>query len=655
MRYIAHNGEINTLRGNVNLMKAREGIMSSAAFGDNLRDLYPVVEQGLSDSGSLDCCLEFLVQAGNRSLPEAVMTMVPEAWQNDETMDADKKAFYRWASCTMEPWDGPALVTFSDGRYVGAILDRNGLRPSRFYVTSNNIMVMASEVGVFDAEPDTIIEKGRLMPGKMLLVDTVEQRIIGDQEIKSKIAGSREHGAWWNQHITLDMLSRGFKQETLFYNPIVRDVAHCNGENSNILERLWTGDRRMPMFGYTIETIQMLMVPMFKTRKEALGSMGNDAPLACLSEYQPLIYEYFKQLFAQVTNPPIDPFREKIVMSLACPVGPEANILEPSAAQCHRLWLENPILSLGDLQSIKTTSIMGWKTAVVDMTCSSGATNMAEEIDRICAAVEKAAHGHQFIVLSDRSIGPDRAPIPALLATGAAHHHLISKRLRSKCALIVETGEAREVHHMCVLLGYGVDAICPYMVFEIAHMLRKEQLIDPEITDHVVYENYSAAVERGISKVMAKMGISTLQSYKGAQIFEAVGLSQEVIDKSFCGTASRLGGVTFNILLAETFQRHEIAFGEKECDSRILRNPGFFHWRSGGEKHVNDPASISLLQEATKHENKSAYEKYCDAAMKSIRECTLRGQLEVVFPEKGIDISEVSANIIDGKWFKLNP
>lgn len=655
MRYIAHNGEINTLRGNVNLMKAREGIMSSAAFGDNLRDLYPVVEQGLSDSGSLDCCLEFLVQAGNRSLPEAVMTMVPEAWQNDETMDADKKAFYRWASCTMEPWDGPALVTFSDGRYVGAILDRNGLRPSRFYVTSNNIMVMASEVGVFDAEPDTIIEKGRLMPGKMLLVDTVEQRIIGDQEIKSKIAGSREHGAWWNQHITLDMLSRGFKQETLFYNPIVRDVTHCNGENSNILERLWTGDRRMPMFGYTIETIQMLMVPMFKTRKEALGSMGNDAPLACLSEYQPLIYEYFKQLFAQVTNPPIDPFREKIVMSLACPVGPEANILEPSAAQCHRLWLENPILSLGDLQSIKTTSIMGWKTAVVDMTCSSGATNMAEEIDRICAAVEKAAHGHQFIVLSDRSIGPDRAPIPALLATGAAHHHLISKRLRSKCALIVETGEAREVHHMCVLLGYGVDAICPYMVFEIAHMLRKEQLIDPEITDHVVYENYSAAVERGISKVMAKMGISTLQSYKGAQIFEAVGLSQEVIDKSFCGTASRLGGVTFNILLAETFQRHEIAFGEKECDSRILRNPGFFHWRSGGEKHVNDPASISLLQEATKHENKSAYEKYCDAAMKSIRECTLRGQLEVVFPEKGIDISEVSANIIDGKWFKLNP
>jgi len=638
MRYIAHNGEINTLRGNVNLMKAREGVMESRKLGDQLKDLYPVVEQGLSDSGSLDCCLEFLVHAGNRSLPEAVMTMVPEAWQNDDAMQEDRKNFYRWASCTMEPWDGPALVTFSDGRFVGAILDRNGLRPSRFYVTTDNIMVMASEVGVFDAAPETVLQKGRLMPGKMLLVDTQEKRIIKDEELKSTIAGSRAHGDWWNQHVTLDMLCKGFKQETLFYNPIVRESA---GAGSNILERLWTGDRRMPMFGYTIETIQMLMIPMFKTRKEALGSMGNDAPLACLSTYQPLIYEYFKQLFAQVTNPPIDPFREKIVMSLACPIGPEGNILEPAAEQCHRLWLTNPILSLGDLQALKTTNLRGWRTAVVNLTCSASATCMAEEIDRICQQAEKVAQTHQYIILSDRNIGPDRAPIPALLATGAIHHHLIAKRLRSKCALIVETGEAREVHHMCVLLGFGVDAICPYMVFEIAHMLRNEQLIDPEITDHVVYENYAAAVDRGISKVMAKMGISTLQSYKGAQIFEAVGLSQEVIDKSFCGTASRIGGVNFQVLLEETFQRHELAFGEHECDSRILRNPGFFHWRSGGEKHVNDPASIALLQEATKHENKSAYQKYCDAAMSSIKDCTLRGQLEVAFPETGIDISEV--------------
>jgi len=646
MRYLAHNGEINTLRGNVNLMKAREGVMSSSHLGDDLKKLYPVVEADLSDSGSLDCCVEFLMHAGSRSLPEAVMTMVPEAWQNDPSMDKEKKDFYRWASCTMEPWDGPALVTFSDGRFVGAILDRNGLRPSRFYVTDKNIMVMASEVGVYDAPAEVVVQKGRLMPGKMLLVDTEEKRIINDQELKSQIASSRPHGTWWAQHVTLDQLSKGFHQQTLFYNPITRDSGIAEG--SNILERLWTGDRRMPMFGYTIETIQMLMIPMFKTRKEALGSMGNDAPLACLSKFQPLIYDYFKQLFAQVTNPPIDPFREKIVMSLECPVGPEGNLLEPSAELCHRLWLENPILSLGHLQTLKTTNYRGWKSAVIDITCSSTATNLDQEIDRICKEAEVAAASHQFLILSDRNIGPDRTAIPALLASGAVHHYLIGTRLRSKCAIVVETGEAREVHHMCVMVGYGVDAICPYMVFEIAHMLRNEQLIDPQITDAVVYENYAAAVERGISKVMAKMGISTLQSYKGAQIFEAVGLSAEVVNKCFVGTASRLGGVTFDILLEESLQRHEIAFGENECDSRILRNPGFFHWRSGGEKHVNDPTSIGLLQEATKYENKKAYEKYVDAAMKSIKDCTLRGQLELAFPEKGIDISEVepAANIV---------
>ena len=536
---------------------------------------------------------------------------------------------------------------FSDGRFIGAILDRNGLRPSRFYVTSDNLMVMASEVGVYDVEPEQVLQKGRLMPGKMLLVDTDEKRIIQDEEIKTRICQSRPHGEWWEQRVSLDMLSKGFSQQTIYYNPIQR--ASDFEESSNILERLWKGDRRMPMFGYTIETIQMLMIPMLKTRKEALGSMGNDAPLACLSKYQPILYEYFKQLFAQVTNPPIDPFREKIVMSLACPVGPEGNILEPRAELCHRLWLENPVLSLGHLQTLKTTNYSGWRSAVLDITCSSTVTDLSMEVDRICREAERAARGHQFLILSDRNIGPDRTAIPALLVSAAVHHHLIATRLRSQCAIIVETGEAREVHHMCVLLGYGCDAICPYMVFEIAHMLRNEQLIDPEITDAVVYDNYAAAVERGISKVMAKMGISTLQSYKGAQIFEAVGLSREVIDKCFTGTASRIGGVGFSFILEESLQRHEIAFGEKECDSRILRNPGYFHWRSGGEKHINDPSSIGLLQEATKYENKNAYQKYVDAAKQSTKDCTLRGQLELVYPEDGaIDISEVepAANIV---------
>ena len=447
--------------------------------------------------------------------------------------------------------------------------------------------------------------------------------------------------------MTLEQMSKGFKQQTLFYNPIIRETPVPEG--ANILERLWTGDRRMPMFGYTLETIQMLMIPMFKTRKEALGSMGNDAPLACLSTYQPLIYDYFKQLFAQVTNPPIDPFREKVVMSLACPVGPEGNILEPSEKLCHRLWLENPILSLGDLKAIKTTNVRGWSTAVLDMTCPVVSLDLGAEIQRLCKEAEVAARTHQFLVLSDRSIGPDRTAIPALLASGAVHQHLIKTRLRSRCGLLIETGEAREVHHMCVLLGFGADAICPYMVFEIAHMLRSEQMIDPLVTDKVVYENYSAAVERGIAKVMAKMGISTLQSYKGAQIFEAVGLAKEVVDMCFLGTASRIGGVGFDTLLGESKQRHEIAFGEDECDARILRNPGFLHWRSGGEKHINDPSSIALLQEATKYGNKSAFEKYCNASMAAIKDCTLRGQMEIVFPEGvAIDIGEVepAANIV---------
>ena len=401
----------------------------------------------------------------------------------------------------MEPWDGPALITFSDGRYVGAVLDRNGLRPSRFYVTADGMLVMASEVGVYDAPPEQVVQKGRLMPGKVLLVDTLQGKIISDAEVKAGIAGARPHGAWWRQRVTLDQMSRGFRQQTLFYNPIIRNTPVAEG--ANILERLWTGDRRMPMFGYTLETINMLMVPMFKTRKEALGSMGNDAPLACLSSYQPLIYDYFKQLFAQVTNPPIDPFREKVVMSLACPIGPEGNILEPSAELCHRLWLDNPILSLGDLKAIKTTAIRGWSSAVLDMTCPANATDLGAEIDRLCGQAEAAARKHQFLILSDREIGPDRTAIPALLASGAVHQHLIRTRctsssspsssssfsssirtrLRSRCGLVVETGEAREVHHMCVLLGFGCDAICPYMVFEIAHMLRTQHMIDPLVTD----------------------------------------------------------------------------------------------------------------------------------------------------------------------------
>jgi len=652
MRYIAHNGEINTLQGNVNLMKAREGVMESKEFGEDLKKLYPVVEQGLSDSGSLDCVVEFLMHAGGRTLPEAMMTMVPEAWQNNDAMEGCRKDFYQWAACTMEPWDGPALITFSDGQYVGATLDRNGLRPSRYYVTKDNIMVMASEVGVYDAAPEDVVKKGRLMPGKMLLVDTLEKRVIDDEELKRTLAVSRPHGEWWSQHTKLAQLKQERPHVPLSYNPIVISDETVSRDHSgmNIAERLWEGDRRMPLFGYTIETIQMLLVPMFKTRKEALGSMGNDAPLACLSAMQPIMYDYFKQLFAQVTNPPIDPFREKIVMSLACPIGPEGNILEPGPGQCQRMWLENPIISIGAMDAIQHSNIHGWKAAVIDITYDiSMGLDIEKAIDRICGEAEEAAKSHQFVILSDKKASASRIPVSALLASGAVHHHLLATRLRAKCALIVETGEAREVHHMCTLIGFGADAVSPYMVYEIAHLLREEQVIDPVISDEVVFDNYCSAIERGISKVMAKMGISTLQSYKGAQIFEAVGLSSEVMDKCFIGCASRIGGITFKTIAEENLQRHEIAFGKQECDARILRNPGFLHWRSGGEKHVNDPESIASLQEATKSNNKNAYEKYCAAAMASIKDCTLRGQLEIAFPAQGsIDISEVepAANIV---------
>ena len=646
-RYLAHNGEINTLRGNVNLMRAREGVMANDDFGEHLSKIYPVVEPGMTDSGSLDNVLEFIVMAGNRSLPEAVMTMVPEAWQNDDAMTDHKKDFYRWASCTMEPWDGPALLTFSDGRYVGAILDRNGLRPSRYYVTEDNVMVMASEVGVVDIHPHKVVKKDRLRPGRILLVDTAKKSIILDEEVKRAIALSRPHADWWSQHVTMDELRAANQVEfDVQRRPIyIGKPDFESGEN--IIERIWKGDRRLPAFGYTIETLQMLMIPMLKTKKEALGSMGNDAPLACLSQMCPLVYDYFKQLFAQVTNPPIDPFREKIVMSLACPIGPEGNLLEPSEHQCRRLWLENPILSLQDLEIIKHIAVKDWKATVIDITYAETETDLSKVLDVVCKQAEQAAHDSQFIILSDRNIGKNRIHVSSALAVGAVHHHLIQTRLRSKCAIVLETGEAREVHHLCLLVGYGCDAICPYMVFEIAQMLRDEGVID--IDDQAAHDNYAAAVDRGISKVMAKMGISTMQSYKGAQIFEAVGLAPEVIDKCFTGTASRVGGVNFKYLSEEGYHRHHLAFGPRECDSYILHNPGFYHWRSGGEKHVNDPSSIAKLQEATKYDNQSSYKSFAEAAMQTVRDCTLRGQLDFRYEDHqpiSLDDVEPAASIV---------
>ncbi|KAL0267203.1 UNVERIFIED_CONTAM: hypothetical protein PYX00_009546 [Menopon gallinae] len=411
----------------------------------------------------------------------------------------------------------------------------------------------------------------------------------------------------------------------------------------NALSRVWGGDRRLSLFSYTIETINMLLMPMIKTKKEALGSMGNDAPLACLSQFQPLLYDYFKQLFAQVTNPPIDPFREKIVMSLRCPIGPEANILEPSAAQCHRIILQRPIISPQDLQVLKKTDYRGWKCYVIDTTfdVSEGPEGMTKCLDRICEEASTAAKdNYQIIVLSDKSAGPSRVPVSTMLALGATHHFLIEERQRMKVGLVLETGEAREVHHMCVLLGYGADAICPYMVFDLARNLKLEGVLDSNVSDEELFESYCCAIDTGIAKVMAKMGISTLQSYKGAQIFEAVGLASEVIEKCFKGTPSRIGGVTFEILAKEALERHYLSYSD-HSDMLVLRNPGAYHWRNGGEKHINDPLSIANLQEASVSRNKNVYDKFAESTMQSVRECALRGQLQLVTVDNPIDINQV--------------
>jgi len=674
MRLLAHNGEINTLRGNVNLMHAREGVMKSSKFGDQLKRLYPVIEPAMSDSGSVDNVLEFLVNAGDKSLPEAVLCMVPEAWHNDKLMHPRKRSFYQWASCTMEPWDGPALLTFSDGRFIGAILDRNGLRPSRFYHLNDGHLVMASEVGVVDVESANVRLKGRLRPGRMLLIDTKRGIVKDDEGVREFILGQRPFDQWTKKLFSLSDLRKAHEERMQVDSGLQLSSGQmqngtlnsysCDGNNNNHsrpqgqihngTNQLPVGadktvtvkifeDKRLPLFAYTSEVINLLILPMVKTEKEALGSMGNDTPLACLSLYQPLTYDYFKQLFAQITNPPIDPFREKIIMSLNCPIGPEYNILEASAEQCNRLWLEQPILSISDLKVIKETRFRGWQTKVIDCTFppQDGKGGLVKALDRICQEATVAAKtGYTLVVLSDRLAGEQRVPISSLLSLGAVHHHLIEKRQRMKVGLVVETGEAREVHHVCVLLGYGADAICPYLVFETLAALRAEAKLS--LSDEQIFTNYVAAMERGISKVMAKMGISTLQSYKGAQIFEAVGLSQDVIDKCFKSTASRIGGSNFDVLASEAINRHSQTYKlDKTSDNFVLRDPGFYHWRSGGEKHINDPEAIANLQDAAKTKTMSSYRNFSNATVAMLKKCTLRGQTEFKYADKPVPLEEV--------------
>ncbi|KAF8246691.1 glutamate synthase Glt1 [Wilcoxina mikolae CBS 423.85] len=636
LRLAAHNGEINTLRGNKNWMRAREGVMKSTFFGEELERLYPIIEDGGSDSAAFDNVLELLVINGVMSLPEAIMMMVPEAWQDNADLDPKKAAFYEWAACLMEPWDGPALFTFADGRYCGANLDRNGLRPCRFYVTDDDRIICASEVGAILIPSEKIVQKGRLQPGRMLLVDTVEGRIVDDRELKSQVSSRFDFRSWADdQLLTLDKIQVELKNSGVTIDAPLDDV------------RLQS-DNRLLAFGYSYEQVTLLLGPMAADSKEALGSMGNDGPLACLANQPRLLYDYFRQLFAQVTNPPIDPIRESIVMSLECYVGPQGNLLEIDSSQCHRLLIPSPVLSLEEFNAISRIQEVhkSWSVQKIDITFpkSQGIAGYTEALDSICAQANEALEQDaKIIILSDRNTSADRVPVSALVACGAVHHHLVRNKLRSKVAIVVETAEAREVHHLCVLVGYGADAVCPYLALECILKMNRERLIRGGLTDQKIIENYQHSCDGGILKVMSKMGISTLQSYKGAQIFEALGVDDSVVDRCFAGTACRIKGITFDYIAEDAFAFHERGYPSREIVSVPgLPETGEYHWRDGGEAHVNDPVSIANIQDAVRSKNDKSYEAYSLSAYEQIKKCTLRGVLDFDYKSsREIHIDEV--------------
>jgi glutamate synthase (NADPH) large chain len=623
-RYMAHNGEINTLRGNKNWMLARQGMMSSPLFGADLEKVLPISEPHCSDSGNFDNALELLLHAG-RSLPEAVMMMIPEAWQNHPTMPEEKRAFYEYHSALQEPWDGPASISFTDGHYIGAVLDRNGLRPSRYYVTKDDKVVMASEVGVLDINPSDVKLKGRLQPGRMFLVDFEKGRIIDDEELKLEVATRRPYGEW-------------LRRQRLVFGDLPKAPVPPHFVPPDLLAR-------MQAFGYTTETMGFMLIPLLHEKKDPIGSMGNDAALECLSDQPRMLYDYFKQLFAQVTNPPIDSIREDIIMSLECYIGPEGNLLETTEQQCHRLVVPHPILTNEEMASLRQLDHRGWKTKTIDITYprSEGAAGLEPALDRICHEASLAIdQGYSLIVLSDRNCSRDRVPISTLLACGAVHHQLIRDEERTRIGLVLETGEARDVHHHCLLVGYGADAINPYLAFESLYQAREDGMLEPEYTDEAIVNAYRKGVAKGLLKVMGKMGISTLQSYKGAQIFEAVGIDEDVIERCFSGTASRIRGVNLSVLAEESIRRHEIGYPTRDqVRLNVLPNPGLYQWRKNGEKHAWNPHTIAELQQAARGGDQSAYERYSRLINETTtRECHLRGLLRFK-PATPVPLDEV--------------
>ncbi len=621
-RYVAHNGEINTLRGNINWMHAREAMFQSDLFGDDIKQILPIVNTNGSDSAMFDNCLELLVLAG-RSLPHAIMMMIPEPWQNHETMSDAKKAFYEYHSCLMEPWDGPASIAFTDGIRIGAVLDRNGLRPSRYYVTKDDLVVMASEVGVLDIPPERIQSKGRLQPGRMFLVDTEEGRIIADEEIKHQVASARPYRQWLDKHL-VDLAQ-------LPAPATLPEVDHA------------TVLQRQQAFGYTFEDLRVVMGPMARDGVEAVGSMGADTPLAVLSQKPQPLYNYFKQLFAQVTNPPIDCIREEIVTAMETATGSERNLLNPEPESCHLIKLKMPILTNEELAKLRHVAQGDFRAVTLPILFNpaEGGRGLEKAMEAIYAKADRAiAEGVNILILSDRGIDAESAPIPALLAVSGLHHHLIRTGTRTRVGLILESGEPREVHHFSLLIGYGCSAINPYLAFETLDDMIREGLL--KNVDHkTACKNYVKAAVKGVVKVCSKMGISTIQSYRGAQIFEAVGLSRRVVDKYFTWTPSRVEGAGLDIIAEEVLQRHRRAFPDRQVNGHTLDPGGFYQWRSDGEYHLFNPQTIHTLQKAVRSGSYDLYREYAALVNEQMHNLsTLRSLLDFK-PRQPVPLDEV--------------
>ncbi|MFF8416947.1 glutamate synthase large subunit [Streptomyces sp. NPDC015680] len=631
-RFVAHNGEINTVKGNRNWMKARESQLASSLFGSEQLDrIFPVCTPDASDSASFDEVLE-LLHLGGRSLPHSVLMMVPEAWENHDSMDPARRAFYQYHSTMMEPWDGPACVTFTDGTQVGAVLDRNGLRPGRYWVTDDGLVVLSSEVGVLDIDPAKVVRKGRLQPGKMFLVDTAERRIIEDDEIKAALAAEQPYGDWLETgEIELEDL------------PEREHIVHTHASVT----------RRQQTFGYTEEELRVILAPMARTAGEPLGSMGTDSPIAALSERPRLLFDYFTQLFAQVTNPPLDAIREELVTSLRSTLGPSGNLLEPNAASCRSVTLPFPVIDNDELAKLihinADGDMPGMKAATLSglYRVGGGGDALAARIEEICTEVDAAIEdGARLVVLSDRHSDAEHAPIPSLLLTSAVHHHLIRTKQRTQVGLLVEAGDVREVHHVALLIGYGAAAVNPYLAMESVEDLVRAGTFIEGIEAEQAIRNLIYALGKGVLKVMSKMGISTVASYRGAQVFEAVGLDEDFVAKYFNGTATKIGGAGLDVVAKEVAARHAKGYPASgiSASHRALEIGGEYQWRREGEPHLFDPETVFRLQHATRNKRYDIFKKYTDRVNEqSERLMTLRGLFGFKSDREAIDIDEVES------------